>query len=78
MRKRNAIGISPSSPELTAGAIYFVFQLVLLPRFLQWLNPQLGQPLSAAELNFVFYQLLLKQRSLICQKRIDHWSRIII
>ena len=55
MRKRNAIGISPSASELTAGAIYFVFQLALLPRFLQWLNPQLGQPLSEAELNFVFY-----------------------
>ena len=33
MKKKNAIGIPPSSPELTAGAIYFVFQLTLLPRF---------------------------------------------
>ena len=55
MRKRNAIGISPSASELTAGAIYFVFQLTLLFRFLLWLNPQLGQPLSEAELNFVYY-----------------------
>lgn len=55
MRKKNVIGITPSSSELTAGGVYFIFQLVLLPRFLLWLNPQLSQPLGTAELNFVNY-----------------------
>lgn len=53
--KKSSIGTGLSSQETISGIVYLVFQLLLLPSLLSWLNTQLSCPLSSAELNFVFY-----------------------
>ena len=45
----------PSSQETIGGFCYLVFQFLLLPSLLFWINGQLTVPLQEAELNFVFY-----------------------
>ena len=55
MKKSYHIGTYLSSRETVSGFCYFAFQLLLLPAVLQWINGQMADPLSEAELNFVYY-----------------------
>ena len=55
MRKSHNIGTYLSSRETVSGFVYLAFQMLFLPSLLAWFNAQMGQPLSTAELNFVFY-----------------------
>ena len=55
MKKSYNIGTYLSSRETVSGFCYFAFQLLLLPAVLQWINGQMADPLSEAELNFVYY-----------------------
>ena len=45
----------PTGRETLSGACYLAFQLLLLPSLLFWANDRLTDPLSQAELNFLFY-----------------------
>ena len=55
MKKSHNIGTYLSSRETVAGFLYLAFQMLFLPGLLVWCNNQLAQPVSSAELNFVFY-----------------------
>jgi len=55
MKKSCALGSSLSYRETLWGFVYFAFQLLILPRFLLWVNQQLAVPLTDAELNFIYY-----------------------
>lgn len=55
MKKNELSSVSPSGTEAVWGWGWWAFQLLLLPSVLNALNGFLAQPISAAELNFVFY-----------------------
>lgn len=55
MKKTRSFSGNLSSQETIAGFSYLVFQLLLLPGLLNWINGHLNTPLKAAELNFFFY-----------------------
>ena len=55
MKKSHSIGATLSGSETIAGFCYLAFQLLLLPDLLTFVNENLKQPLSMAELNFLFY-----------------------
>ncbi len=45
----------PSGQETAWGLCYLIFQMLLLPSVLFWINDQLPKALSDTELNFLFY-----------------------
>ena len=51
----NKLTISMSRKEITAGLIYLVIQLLLLPALLLFGNTLLATPLSDAQINFLFF-----------------------
>lgn len=55
MKKSNFTGPSPTHSEITAGALYFLFQLLVLPTLLTWANRHSGVSVTDAELNFLYY-----------------------
>ncbi len=55
MKNSRTISPAPSRRETSAGFAYLAFQLLLLPSLLRWVNGELSQPLSTAELNFLYY-----------------------
>ena len=55
MKRNRSLSACPTAQESVAGGVYFVFQLVLLPSILRWVNAQLSQPLTQTELNFTYY-----------------------
>lgn len=57
MKKSHHIGPALSSSETLSGIIYLALQLFAMPSILYWVNGQLSDPLSEAEINFVFYFL---------------------
>lgn len=57
MKKSHSIGTQLNNQEIISGAVYYAFQLIVLPGLLTWFNGQLSHPLSSAELNFVYYMM---------------------
>ena len=55
MKRNRSLSACPTAQESVAGGVYFIFQLVLLPPILRWVNAQLSQPLTETELNFTYY-----------------------
>ena len=55
MKRNYSIGASLSGQETVSGFLYMAFQFLLLPGLLTFVNGSLDQPLSDAEINFVFY-----------------------
>lgn len=55
MKRNRSFSGNLTSQETIGGFTYLVFQLLLLPGILDWINGQLASPLKSAELNFVFY-----------------------
>lgn len=55
MKRNRSLSACPTAQESVAGSVYFIFQLVLLPSILRWVNAQLSQPLTETELNFTYY-----------------------
>ena len=55
MKRNRSLSARPTAQESVAGGVYFIFQLVLLPSILRWVNAQLSQPLTETELNFTYY-----------------------
>lgn len=55
MRKTSSLSQSPSNQETVWGIVYLIFQTVVLSSLLVWGNKSLGNPLTGAELNFVYY-----------------------
>ena len=55
MKRNSSLSACPSGQESVAGGVYLIFQLLLLPSILRWVNAQLSHPLTGAELNFTFY-----------------------
>ena len=55
MKRSHNIGTYLSSRETVAGFLYLAIEMLFLPSVLLWCNNQLAQPVSSAELNFVFY-----------------------
>ena len=55
MKRNRSLSACPTAQESVAGGVYFIFQLVLLPSILRWVNAQLSQPLTETELNFTYY-----------------------
>lgn len=55
MKRNRSFSGNLTNQETIGGFCYLVFELVFLPSILSWLNGRLDAPLSAAELNFVFY-----------------------
>ena len=55
MKRNHSLSACPTAQESVAGGVYFIFQLVLLPSILRWVNAQLSQPLTETELNFTYY-----------------------
>ena len=55
MKRNRSLSACPTAQESVAGGVYFIFQLVLLPSILRWVNAQLSQPLTQTELNFTYY-----------------------
>ena len=49
------LSVSMSRKEMIAGISYLAIQHFILPSFLLWLNHLLGTPLTATELNFIFF-----------------------
>lgn len=54
MKKRTS-SPCPNRQETVAGLCYLVFQMLILPSVLVFINGTLASPLNDAELNFVFY-----------------------
>ena len=52
MKRNRSLSACPTAQESVAGGVYFIFQLVLLPSILRWVNAQLSQP----ELYLLSYQ----------------------
>lgn len=55
MKRNRSFSGNLTNQETIGGFCYLVFELVFLPSIMSWLNGRLDAPLSAAELNFVFY-----------------------
>ena len=55
MKKSHNIGAYLSSQETISGFLYLAFQLLLLPGLINWVNGHMENPLSTAEVNFMFY-----------------------
>ena len=55
MKRNHSLSACPTAQESVAGGVYLIFQLVLLPSILRWVNAQLAHPLSDTELNFTYY-----------------------
>ena len=55
MKKHYSFSGNLTSRETVGGFCYMVFQFLFLGEVLAWINGQLQNPLSLAELNFVFY-----------------------
>ena len=55
MKRNRSLSACPTAQESVAGGVYFIFQLVLLPSILRWVNAQLSQPLTETELNFTYF-----------------------
>ena len=51
------LSVSMSRGEMIAGICYLAIQLLILPGLLLWANQCIGSPLTATELNFVFFAL---------------------
>ena len=49
MKRNRSLSACPTAQESVAGGVYFIFQLVLLPSILRWVNAQLSQPLTETE-----------------------------
>ena len=55
MKRNHSIGTYLSSRETVSGFCYLAFQLLLLPGLLAFVSQNLANPLSMAEVNFLFY-----------------------
>ena len=55
MKRNRSIGSCMSQRETFHGFVYLAFQMLFLPGILEFVNTHLEQPLSSAELNFLFY-----------------------
>lgn len=55
MKRNYGIGTNLTRQETFSGFVYFAFQLLFLPGILEFVNIHLEQPLSLAEVNFLFY-----------------------
>ena len=55
MKKSHSIGTNLTGSETISGFLYLAVQLLVLPQLLTFVNQNLAQPLSSAELNFLFY-----------------------
>lgn len=55
MSKKRSISAGLSNQETVWGIVYVLFQTLLLSSLLLWGNARLGNPLTSAELNFVYY-----------------------
>lgn len=55
MTKKRTVSPCPSGQETAWGLCYLVFQMLLLPSLLYWINDQLAKPLAESELNFLYY-----------------------
>jgi len=55
MKRTTSFSAAPTSRETIGGFVYLIFQLIFLPGLLSWCNRQLGGPLNAAEVNFVYF-----------------------
>ena len=55
MKRNRSLSACPTAQESVAGGVYFIFQLLVLPSILRWVNAQLSQPLTETELNFTYY-----------------------
>ncbi|MGM9548614.1 MAG: lysostaphin resistance A-like protein [Faecousia sp.] len=55
MKRNRSLSACPTSQESIAGGAYLIFQLLLLPAIVQWVNARLSHPLTATEQNFTFY-----------------------
>ena len=55
MKRNRSLSACPTAQESVAGGVYFIFQLLVLPSILRWVNAQLSQPLTQTELNFTYY-----------------------
>ena len=53
MKRNRSLSACPTAQESVAGGVYFIFQLVLLPSILRWVNAQLSQPLTETELKLL-------------------------
>ena len=51
------LSVSLSKKEVVFGVLYMLAELLVLPTLLTWGNWLLGNPLSVAQLNFVFFAL---------------------
>ena len=57
MKKYRSLSTRQSEQEIILGWVYFLFQLLVLPRLLVWGNSGVGFRLSEPELNFTFFAL---------------------
>lgn len=55
MKRSRSLSSHLNNQETIGGFCYLVFQLMLLPSILTWVNGKLEHSLNSAELNFVFY-----------------------
>ncbi len=55
MAKHNSLSTSLSRRETTAGIVYLLAQLFVLPSLIGWACAALGNPFSEAELNFLYF-----------------------
>ena len=46
MKRNRSLSACPTAQESVAGGVYFIFQLLVLPSILRWVNAQLSQPLK--------------------------------
>ena len=57
MTKKRTVSPCPAGQETAWGLCYLVFQMLLLPSLLYWINDQLAKPLAESELNFLYYMV---------------------
>ena len=55
MKRNRTLSACPSGRESVAGGTYLIFQILLLPGILEWVNAQLSHPLTVTEQNFTYY-----------------------
>ncbi|MDD5864625.1 MAG: type II CAAX endopeptidase family protein [Firmicutes bacterium] len=75
MKRTHSLSSCPTGQETVAGGVYLIFQLLLLPSILSFVNGKLTTPLSDAELNFVFYLINFLATILIYHRLLGHSAR---
>lgn len=72
MSRSHNPGISLSGQETVGGMVYLAFQFLALNTLLTWSNGHLAQPLSEAELNFVYYMINFISALLIFHRYLEN------